>query len=99
MSSYDAIENDRVPDWITATIGTRNEVVVAAGVVEESAATVDKFSKLYRNDHVLFWKGIALLYFSAHVYYFPLTPGSVSVFFCAVSACMHGIGMSAWCVA
>jgi hypothetical protein len=57
VSSYDSIANDRVPDWIVETIDTRNEVTVAPDIVEESSDSVDKFSKLYKNDHDQFWKG------------------------------------------
>lgn len=57
VSSYDSIANERVPDWITATIDSRNEVTVAPGIMEESADSVNKFAKLYKNDHSLFWKG------------------------------------------
>lgn len=57
MSSYDAIAGDRVPAWIEESIDTRNDVTVVPGLVEESAASVDKYAKLYKKDHVLFWKG------------------------------------------
>eukprot|EP00603_Paraphysomonas_imperforata_P007083 CAMPEP_0114425518 /NCGR_PEP_ID=MMETSP0103-20121206/7278_1 /TAXON_ID=37642 ORGANISM="Paraphysomonas imperforata, Strain PA2" /NCGR_SAMPLE_ID=MMETSP0103 /ASSEMBLY_ACC=CAM_ASM_000201 /LENGTH=358 /DNA_ID=CAMNT_0001594359 /DNA_START=6 /DNA_END=1082 /DNA_ORIENTATION=+ len=58
VSSYDAIESDRVPDWISSTVDTRNDVTVAPGLVQESADMVAKHARLYKKDSELFWKGV-----------------------------------------
>lgn len=58
MSSYDALDDDRVPEWISNTVHTRNDVEVVADLQQESAEIVAKHAKLYKNNSELFWKGV-----------------------------------------
>ena len=60
VSCYDTVKNEKIPEWIMATIGTRNDVFVSTSIMEESKVSINDLSKLYRHDYSAFWKGATI---------------------------------------
>lgn len=58
VPQYDSLVECRVPDWISDTIGTRNEVVLKSGLKEKSIRLIQSKCKLYQKDVDAFWAGV-----------------------------------------
>lgn len=58
VPQYDSLSKCSVPDWISETIETRNEVKLKSGVKEKSVRLIQSKCKLYQKDVDAYWAGV-----------------------------------------